>query len=105
MQQNITRERYNDYISRETAIRVVDSGRTREQMIEMLKVIPSEHGEYVKKTDVIKSLFQYTTGEKTMGQCIDECPSFQLEDGKIESEEANNDFGEELADEIIKMCF
>ncbi len=33
--------------------------------------------DYIKKSDVIKSLMQFAEGKKTIGQCIDECETVE----------------------------
>ena len=35
-------------------------------------------GEYFKKSDLVRSLFDYMDGKKTIGQCIDDCPTIDL---------------------------
>lgn len=35
---------------------------------------------YFKKTDVIRSLFDYLEGKKTIGQCIDDVPAIDMDD-------------------------
>ena len=36
-------------------------------------------GEYFKKSDLVRSLFDYMDGKKTIGQCIDDCPTVDLQ--------------------------
>lgn len=35
---------------------------------------------YCKKSDVIRSLFDYLEGKKTIGQCIDDVPAIDIDD-------------------------
>lgn len=35
-------------------------------------------GEYFKKSDLVRSLFDYMDGKKSIGQCIDDCPVIDL---------------------------
>lgn len=34
---------------------------------------------YMRQQDVIRSLFDYLEGKKTIGQCIDDCPKIDME--------------------------
>lgn len=40
--------------------------------------------ELIRKSDVIKSLIQYSEGKKTIGQCIDECEVVKPQTGHWE---------------------
>ena len=35
---------------------------------------------YVKRSDIIRSLFDYLEGKKTIGQCIDDTQSFDIDE-------------------------
>lgn len=35
---------------------------------------------YLKKTDVIRSLFDYLEDKKTIGQCIDDVPAIDMDE-------------------------
>lgn len=37
--------------------------------------LPKEHGDLIDRTEVIKNLFDYYNGKKTIGQCIDNVPT------------------------------
>lgn len=38
-------------------------------------VLPEHHGNLKDETDIIKSLFAYTAGIKTIGQCLESVPT------------------------------
>lgn len=38
-------------------------------------ILPKGHGDLIDRTEVIKSLFDYHNGKKTIGQCIDDVPT------------------------------
>lgn len=48
--------------------------------------LPKEHGDLIDRSEVIKSLFDYHNGKKTIGQCIDDVQTI-IEADKAESEE------------------
>lgn len=37
--------------------------------------LPKGHGDLIDRIEVLKSLFNYHNGEKTIGQCIDDVPT------------------------------
>lgn len=37
--------------------------------------LPKGHGRLIDRNEVIKSLFDYHNGKKTIGQCIDDVPT------------------------------
>lgn len=37
--------------------------------------LPKGHGELIDRSEVIKNLFDYHNGKKTIGQCIDDVPT------------------------------
>lgn len=39
------------------------------------KPLQKNHGDLIDRTEVIKSLFDYHNGKKTIGQCIDDVPT------------------------------
>ena len=39
------------------------------------KPLPKGHGDLKDHNDIIKSLFDFTSGNKTLGQCIDDAPT------------------------------
>ena len=48
--------------------------------------LPKGHGDLIDKSEAIISLFDYYSGKKTIGQCIDEVQTI-IEKDKAESEE------------------
>lgn len=48
--------------------------------------LPKGHGDLIDRSEVIKSLFDYHKGQKTIGQCIDDVQTI-IEADKAESEE------------------
>lgn len=44
------------------------------------KPLPKGHEDLIDRGEVIKSLFDYHNGEKTIGQCIDDVPAIIEED-------------------------
>ena len=50
------------------------------------KPLPKEYGDLIDRSEVIKSLFDYHKGQKTIGQCIDDVQTI-IEADKAESEE------------------
>jgi len=48
--------------------------------------LPKGHGDLIDRSEVIKSLFDYHKGQKTIGQCIDDVQTI-IEADKVESEE------------------
>lgn len=49
--------------------------------------LPKGHGDLIDRTEVIKNIFDYCNGKKTIGQCIDNVPTII----ETESEEKNED--------------
>lgn len=47
--------------------------------------LPKGHGDLIDRSEVIKSLFDYFNGKKTIGQCIDDVQTI-IEADKMESE-------------------
>lgn len=44
-------------------------------MIDNSTPLPEHHGRLIDEAEVIKSLFYYVKGTKTIGQCIDDTPT------------------------------
>ena len=55
------------------------------QKIKNGTLLPKGHGDLIDRTEVIKSLFDYHNGKKTIGQCIDDVPT-TIEADKEEEE-------------------
>ena len=49
-------------------------------------LLPKGHGDLIDRSKVIKSLFDYHNGKKTIGQCIDDVEAI-IEADKAEGEE------------------
>lgn len=61
-------------------------------------------GEYFKKSDLVRSLFDYMDGKKTIGQCIDDCPTVDLKQYEWRGgENMNGTFS--ISKEIISCDF
>lgn len=52
----------------------IDDLRQLETTVRKGTPIPKGHGDLIDRIEVIKSLFDYHNGKKTIGQCIDDVP-------------------------------
>ena len=65
--------------------RVCPEADSAEKIILNGTLLPKGHGDLIDRTKVIKSLFDYHNGKKTIGQCIDDVPTIiEAESGEKE---------------------
>lgn len=67
----ISEKRYKD-IQRIAEVQLDMRTDTVEQIIANGTPLPKGHGDLIDRSEVIKSLFDYHNGKKTIGQCIDD---------------------------------
>lgn len=61
-------------------------------------LLPKEHGELINRSKVIKSLFDYYNGKKTIGQCIDDVPTI------IKADKENRDEGQRINNKSVRFA-